>query len=96
VCDLPTCGRCRLDLHDTKFRGKIAAFGAGDEIDLAALAYDSGSTTKSYDSQTGVLTVSDIGHSVKLTLLGHYGTADFDLADDGHGGTLVTLHSGFP
>jgi hypothetical protein len=42
------------------------------------------------DNLSGTLTVRDGKNEVDLTLLGQYSTANFSLASDGHGGTLIT------
>ena len=40
---------------------------------------------------SGTLTVSDhMGHTANITLLGQFMAAQFNIAADGHGGTLVT------
>ncbi len=49
------------------------------------------STTLGYtgNAMSGTLTVTDGTHTARLTMLGSYVAANFHLADDGHGGTLV-------
>jgi hypothetical protein len=45
-------------------------------------------TVSGYSS--GTLTVSDGTHVATLTMIGSYTAANFNLADDGNGGTRVT------
>ena len=61
-----------------------------DEIDLAGVAFGSG-TTLGYSGNTlsGTLTVSDGTHTAKLALLGQYVVGNFTMESDGHGGTLI-------
>jgi large repetitive protein len=80
-------------LDDTKFRGKVAGLDSPAEtIDLVAIAYHSGTTTLGYSGNTlsGTLTVTDGTHTARLAMLGDHALANFTLADDGHGGTLVS------
>ncbi len=82
-----------LMLDDTKFRGKVAGLDSPAEtIDLVAIAYHSGTTTLGYSGNTlsGTLTVTDGTHTARLAILGDHALANFTLADDGHGGTLVS------
>jgi autotransporter passenger strand-loop-strand repeat protein len=83
-------GTLRLD-ESTGFTGMIGGFTYYDQIDLADLFYGS-STTFAYsgDAQGGTLTVTDGVHTAALALLGQYAAADFTLATDQHGGTIVS------
>ena len=73
------------------FGGKIAGLALGDYLDLRDVAFSS-STTFGYSGNTasGTLTVSDGAHTANIALLGQYVAANFNLASDGHGGTLVS------
>jgi autotransporter passenger strand-loop-strand repeat protein len=82
-----------LVLDDTRFRGKIAGFDSlAETIDLVAIAYHSGTTTLGYtgNALSGTLTVTDGTHTARLAMLGNHAAADFTLADDGGGHTLVS------
>jgi hypothetical protein len=71
----------------------ISGFGVPGDIDLVDIAFGSGTTRNFVEAggnQSGTLTVSDGTNVATLTLLGQYVTANFHLATDGHGGTLVT------
>ncbi|UFZ01661.1 VCBS domain-containing protein [Bradyrhizobium ontarionense] len=85
-------GSSELVVDDTSFAARITGLGVSDKIDLSTVHWSS-ATTASYDSETGVLTVSDgAGHSVNLTLSGaDYSGAHFVGSSDGQGGTLITL-----
>jgi hypothetical protein len=80
-----------LVLDDTKFRGKVAGFTGSDTIDLASVAYNSGTTTLGYNGNalSGTLTVTDGAHTARLVMLGNYVALNFSLSGDGHGGTLI-------
>jgi hypothetical protein len=84
-------GTLRLD-HSSTFAGTISNFrgngsvSGSDQIDLRDIQY--GSAHDSYAN--GVLTVSDgSGDSAKLSFSGSYTLANFELASDGSGGTIV-------
>jgi autotransporter passenger strand-loop-strand repeat protein len=73
------------------FGGKIAGFALGDYLDLRDVAFSSSTTFGfSGDTASGTLTVSDGAHTANIALLGQYVAANFNLASDGHGGTLVS------
>ena len=81
------------------FGGLVAGFNVpADKLDLANIAYISGSTTSSWTQLTsganasGTLSISDgtSATTANITLLGQYVAANFSLTTDGHGGTLVT------
>jgi autotransporter passenger strand-loop-strand repeat protein len=81
-----------LKLDDSQhFSGWISGFGVPDGIDLADIAFGSG-TTLGYagNASSGVLTVNDGLHTASIQLLlGQYVEANFTLQSNGHGGTLV-------
>ena len=88
-------GTGTLDLTQPKnFAGEIVGFTGtapdandSDVIDLAGINFNSGSFTHSYNSTSGVLTVSDGTNSASLTFVDFNGT--FKLASDGNGGTEI-------
>jgi autotransporter passenger strand-loop-strand repeat protein len=90
-----TSGGGLLQLDDSpSFSGTIAGFGIPGGIDLVNVAYNSATTTLNFveapSNLSGTLTVNDGTHVAALTLLGQYVTGQFHMANDGHGGTLVT------
>ncbi len=83
------------------FTGTIYNFAgtsaqSSDAIDLKDIAYQGASVSYSDDSGTdtgGTLTIYDASHTVVDAIkfaTGEFQTANFNLADDGHGGTLIT------
>ncbi|BAM92692.1 conserved hypothetical protein [Bradyrhizobium oligotrophicum S58] len=89
--DFSSKGSSELVIDDPSFSAKIAGLGVSDKIDLQTIAW-SATTTATYDSKTGVLTVTDgAGHSIDLTLVGDYTNAHFAGSRDANGGTLITL-----
>ena len=74
------------------FGGTIAGFALGDFLDLRDISFNPGTTTRNYvgNTSSGTLTVSDGTHTASIALLGQYMAAQFNLASDGHGGTVVT------
>ncbi len=73
----------------------VVGFGGQDHIDIGNLVYDPITTNANFTENAagtaGTLTVSNNGGaSASLLLFGDYTTANFALASDGHGGTLVT------
>jgi autotransporter passenger strand-loop-strand repeat protein/YD repeat-containing protein len=84
-------GTLKLD-SSVSFGGTISGFALPDDLDLADIAYGSGTTlsfTEAGSNLSGTLAVSDGVHTAQLTLLGHYVTSQFTLASDGNGGTLI-------
>src|SRR5262249_52774637 len=66
--------------------------GVTEELDLRDISFGS-ATTETFTQQFsngGTLTVTDGLHTATLALLGQYSTANFSLASDGQGGTIVT------
>jgi autotransporter passenger strand-loop-strand repeat protein len=89
-------GVLQLDASQS-FVGDIARFASPpfvtEEIDLRDIAFGPNTKLAFIEAPTGTsgtLTVTDGTHIADLTLLGQYSTADFHLASDGHGGTIVT------
>jgi glycosyltransferase involved in cell wall biosynthesis len=70
------------------FAGQITGFGAGDNIDLSSLTFQSGYTT-SYSGST--LTISDGGTTV-FTFSNINDPGTVTLADDGSGGTMIACY----
>jgi hypothetical protein len=85
-----------LQLDDSvHFGGLVAGFGQPDLLDLRDIAFNSGVTLSwtqltSGANASGTLTVSGGGHVANIALLGQYLTANFHLATDNNGGTLVS------
>jgi hypothetical protein len=85
-----------LELADpAAFTAGIAGFARGDRIDIRAAGFSySPSETVSFTENAakteGTLTIKDGAAVFALTLFGQYVAADFKLATDSHGGTLVT------
>ena len=69
------------------FTGTAANASGSDEIDLAGINYNSGDFSDTYNSKTGVLTVTDGTHTASLTFVDFTGT--FKFASDGSGGTDI-------
>jgi hypothetical protein len=86
-------GTLVLDQPET-FAGRISGFtgtaanaNSSDVIDLAGINYNSGDFSDSYNSTTGVLTVTDGTNTASLTFVDFTGT--FKFASDGSGGTDI-------
>ena len=85
-----------LVLNDPEsFTGQIVGFTGtapdaahSDTIDLVGINYDSSNFAESYNSSTGLLTVTDGSNSASFTFDNFNATLDF--ASDGNGGTLIT------
>jgi autotransporter passenger strand-loop-strand repeat protein len=79
--------------HADSFTGAISGWQDGDSIDLGDIRFGA-DTTLAYvanEANTGgTLTVSDGSHVASLALLGQYTAADFALASDGLGGSLIS------
>jgi hypothetical protein len=90
-----TTGILQLDNSQT-YTGAVTGFttSTGTEFDLRDIGFSSGGTHATFvdnGSHTGgTLTVSDGTHTAKIKLVGNYTGSTFDVADDGHGGTIVT------
>jgi autotransporter passenger strand-loop-strand repeat protein len=89
-------GDLQLDFSQG-FTSLIAGFasppGVTEGIDLMDITFGAGTSvkfTEAANNTSGTLTVTDGSHTANLTLLGQYATANFSLASDGHGGTLIT------
>ena len=74
------------------FHATIGGFSTSDRIDLGGFSYSASETftyTEAASLLSGTLSVNDGVQSANLTLLGNYTSANFALANDGHGGTYV-------
>ena len=84
-------GILQLD-QSQSFRGTIAGFGGGDQIDLRDIVFGA-NTTLGYSANSsnngGTLMVSDSAHTANISLLGQYMAASFAASSDGHGGTII-------
>jgi hypothetical protein len=83
-----------LRLTDFKgFTGRVSGLSAtgANAIDLATMAFVSGTTKATYSGTTagGVLTVTNGTLTAHITLVGDYVGHAFTVATDGHAGTLV-------
>lgn len=93
--DPSATGVLRID-QAALFKGSITGFGLSNApsavIDLANVKYISGTTTKSYNTTTGVLTIDDHqGDIANLKFLGGpYTLGNFNIADDGTGHVKLT------
>ncbi|MFZ0422007.1 MAG: hypothetical protein WAL80_03930 [Xanthobacteraceae bacterium] len=91
-----TGGTGSLVLNDPEgFKGQIIGFTGtapdaahSDTIDLVGINYDSAHFAESYNSTTGLLSVTDGSHTASFTFDNFNATLDF--ASDGNGGTLIT------
>ena len=86
-------GSLVLDQPST-FDGQISGFTGtasdpthSDTIDLVGINYDSAHFSETYNTSSGVLTVSDGSTTTSLTFDNF--NATFDFASDGNGGTLI-------
>jgi hypothetical protein len=72
----------------------VVGFGANDQIDIGGLLYGTSSTetfTQDQGGGAGILKVTNgDGVTANIHLAGDYTSGNFELASDGHGGTLVS------
>jgi hypothetical protein len=93
--DTGATGTLKLD-QSSAFTGVVVGFTGYQAIDVADLVGGEQATigyAANADDSGGILTLGDAAqtHSVCLALLGQYAAADFVVASNGHGGTLVSL-----
>ena len=86
-------GQLVLD-QSTGYTGQISGFGTTQSIDLTDIDFATG-VKISYVSNnrrntSGVLTITDGTHTTHLEMQGSYTLANFKVASDGTGGTLLT------
>ena len=81
------------------FTGQIVGFTGtapdaahSDTIDLVGINYNSAQFVETYNSSTGLLTVTDGAHAASITFDNFNATLDF--TSDGNGGTLITDPTG--
>src|SRR5262245_56435198 len=87
-----------LQLDDSQhFHGLVAGFaspsGVIEEIDLRDIVFGNKTHATFKEAKnhlSGTLTVTNGTQTANLTLLGQYSTGNFNIASDGHGGTMVT------
>ena len=60
------------------------------DIDCADINFATVTLGYTGNTLSGILTVSDGTHTAQLAMLGNYTIGNFNKANDGHGGTLVT------
>jgi hypothetical protein len=80
-----------LSTQDSAAPVVINGFGNGDVIDLTNLHFTTSGEYVSYDPDNHLLTVFDNGTTETFTLQGNYSADDFELVNDGHGGTDVVF-----
>src|SRR5262245_33391964 len=78
----------------SQFTGTIAGLNSSAPFNKIALCYIAfgSNTTVAYlasSADTGTLTVSDGTNTANIALLGQYSPTSFNIASDGHGGTMV-------
>jgi hypothetical protein len=93
VSFLGTGGELEL-LDGADFAGKVAGFAATDSLDLRSIPFGTGTKVSYSGTKTsGTLTVSNGSHVANIALLGQFTAGEFAAANDGHGGTDITLSS---
>jgi len=84
VLDQPT----NFTGHISGFRGTAPDAAHSDTIDLVGIDHDSPGFSQTFNSSTGLLTVTDGAHTATFNFDNFNGTLNF--ASDHHGGTLIT------
>ena len=78
----------------TSYTGTISGFGTTQSIDLTDINFAAGVkisyASNSRRNTSGVLTITEGTQTVRLELSGTYTLANFKVASDGNGGTLLT------
>jgi hypothetical protein len=86
--------------QSTAYTGTVSGFSktGATALDLADIAFASGTTTASFSGTTtaGTLTVTDGTHTAKIRLAGNYTASTWTVSSDGHGGTTVVDPAGPP
>src|SRR5262249_41056133 len=81
----------QLKLDDApSFSGTISGFDTTASIDLVDIAFSGATLGYSGIGGSGTLTVGDGTHVASLSMIGDYNVNKFRIADDGHGGILLT------
>jgi VCBS repeat-containing protein len=85
-------GTLKID-HAADFTGILSGFGGHDAIDLGDILAATASVTytANTDNTGGVLTVSDGGNTANIAMIGHYTSADFQVATDPTNHALVQI-----
>jgi T5SS/PEP-CTERM-associated repeat protein len=82
-----SAGKGLLDLGDpAHFASHILGFGTSDQIDLDGVL----TRSQSYSGQTLTLDAVD-GRTINIGFAGAYTAANFAVASDGHGGSLISF-----
>ncbi len=68
----------------------LRGFLATDRIDLTDIAYPTAHLTSAFSGANTSVTLTGGGASSTFLLQGHFSTAGFGLASDGHSGTVIT------
>jgi hypothetical protein len=68
----------------------IQMFGGSDQIDITDLKSSSASLSYTANGGAGTLNLTDGTHPASIRLQGSFTASKFQMAADGHGGTLVT------
>jgi hypothetical protein len=85
-------GTGALEISGGSVEAAINGFAFGDTIDLQNLVF-TGSGTTSFDASDDVLTVTEGGSSIALSLPGSYTDTPFNLSADAGSGTLINVSS---
>ena len=86
-----------LLLNDApEYHGSITGLASGEKLDLRSIADGAGhmpslSYAPTAAGNSGTLSVSDGSHVAHLNLIGTYASSSFHLAQDGVGGSLITV-----
>ena len=80
--------------RSTSYTGKISRFGTTQSIDLTDINFAAdvkiSYVSNNSSNASGVLTVTDGTNTARLQMVGTYTLANFKVASDGSGGTLLT------
>ena len=85
-------GAGTLELAHSSYAGTVNGFSVGDTMDLAGLAYNTGTpadNTLTWTQATNTLAVSNGSQTEDITLAGTYTTSDFALEASGSGTDVV-------
>ena len=85
-----------LEVGNAAFSNVISGFGAGNSIDFLTLPYSAGASAsfaEAKNGKSGVLTVTDGGQQMSLSLKGSYTTSNFVVSSGALGNTAVAFTS---
>ncbi len=90
-------GTLKLDAAET-FTGSVADFRTPDRLDLADISFGSDTTSSFIEASnllSGILSVTNNTDTLTATIkmVGLYTPNEFHLANDGFGGTVMTLYA---